>query len=148
MATQKPKATAKSAAPKTNPTAGTSTTTSKTFQTEKYRDLISKSEQEVETEMLDLNVKLAKNTLEQGTLQVQSQMLNKLEEVKKAESAVATAQRDLKTSISAHPLNVQSILNARKSVLVNTVRVEEARAEYEQVQEAHDFLVQLSVDLF
>ena len=146
MATQK-RATGKGASqPKvTTATTATSATTAKT---EKYRDLISKSEQEVETEMLDLNVKLAKNTLEQGTLQVQSQMLNKLEEVKKAESAVATAQRDLKTSISAHPLNVQSILNARKSVLVNTVRVEEARAEYEQVQEAHDFLVQLSVDLF
>ena len=41
MATQKPKATAKSAAPKTNPTAGTSTTTSKTFQTELIQKVLS-----------------------------------------------------------------------------------------------------------
>lgn len=114
----------------------------------KYVDLISKTSQDVEKEMLELSVEQAQNTLEQGTLSVKSQLLSEQGKVKTAQISVGNAERNLSTTKAAQPFNVQSVLNARKNLLVAQQEVDLAKAELQQVQEAYDFLVALKEELF
>lgn len=114
----------------------------------KYVDLISKTSQDVEKEMLDLNVEQAQNTLDQGSLSVKSQLLAEQGKVKTAQISVGNMERSLSLTKSAQPFNVQSVLNARKNLLVAQQEVESAKAELQQVQEAYDFLVALKEELF
>lgn len=120
----------------------------KTVKTTKYVDLISKTSQDVEKEMLELSVEQAQNTLEQGTLSVKSQLLGEQGKVKTAQIAVSNAERELNAAKSKNPFNVQSLLDARKRMLLAQQEVAEAEITLEQVQEAYDFLVALKKELF
>jgi len=114
----------------------------------KYKDLITKSETQVQAELVDLTVEQAANTLEQGTLAVKSQLISAESEVKKAQVAVSTAERELDKTKSASPLNVQNILDARTDVQQATLNVQSKQESYEQLKSAYQFLVDLKSELF
>lgn len=116
--------------------------------TAKYKDLITKSETQIQAELVDLTVEQAANTLEQGTLSVKSQLISAESEVKKAEVAVATAERELDRTKSANPLNVQNILDARTNVQQAQLNVEAKKEAHEQLKSAYQFLVDLKSELF
>ena len=114
----------------------------------KYIDLISKSSQDVEKELLELSVEQAQNTLEQGSLNVKSQLLAEQGKVKTAEITVANEERSLSNAKQSQPFDVQRILDARHKVLVAKQSVETAKSSLQQVQASYDFLVALKEELF
>lgn len=120
----------------------------KSVKSVKYVDLISKSSQDVEKELIELSVEQAKNTLEQGTLSVKSQLLAAQGDVKKAEILVSNAERALNASKSANPINVQNILDARKAKLDAEESVITAKYNCSQIEDAYNYLVTLKTELF
>ena len=69
-----------------------STTNSNTM---KYVQLITRTESDINKELLDLEVEKAANVLQQGTLSVKSKVLAAEGEVKQAEIAVSVAKQAL-----------------------------------------------------
>ena len=114
----------------------------------KYIDLISKSSQDVEKELLELSVEQAQNTLEQGSLSVKSQLLSEQGNVKSAQIEVSRQERNLATAKQSNPFNVQAVINARHEVLRAEQEVVKAQQSLKQVQETYDFLVALKEELF
>ena len=79
----------------------------------KYKELITRTESEINKELLDLEVEKAANVLQQGTLSVKSKVLAAEGDVKQAEIAVSVAKQELEDSKALKPFNVQNILNKR-----------------------------------
>jgi hypothetical protein len=73
-----------------------------TTQVLKYRDLISKSQEQLEQEELDLKVQLAKSDLEVAIAHTKNDL--------------AKAKRALNAARSSSPYNVQNELNAHQEV--------------------------------
>lgn len=122
--------------------------TTTTATSKKYIDLISKTTQDVEKELLQLSVEQAENVLEQGILSVKSQLLSEQGRVKSAEISVTNEERHLSNAKQTQPFDVQFVLNARHKVLVAKQSVESAKSSLKQVQESFDFLVALKEELF
>lgn len=122
--------------------------TTTTATSKKYIDLISKTTQDVEKELLQLSVEQAENVLEQGILSVKSQLLSEQGKVKSAEISVTNEERHLSNAKQTQPFDVQFVLNARHKVLVAKQSVESAKSSLKQVQESFDFLVALKEELF
>lgn len=114
----------------------------------KYKELITKSEQEQQTEQVDLNVAQAQNTLDQGILSVKSEMLKQEAKVKQSENREKDAERALETSKSANPFNVQNILDARTNLEQAKLNTEAEKEAYNKIQEAHNYLETLKTELF
>ena len=89
----------------------------KTTKVMKYKELITRTESEINKELLDLEVEKAANVLQQGTLSVKSKVLAAEGEVKQAEIAVSVAKQELEDSKALKPFNVQNILNKRTALL-------------------------------
>ena len=114
----------------------------------KYKELITKSEQEQQTEQVDLNVAQAQNTLEQGILSLKSQMIKQESEVKKYENLEKEAERTLESSKSCNPFNVQNILDARTNLEQAKLNTQAEKEAYNKIQEAHNYLETLKTELF
>ena len=83
----------------------------------KYKELITRTESEINKELLDLEVEKAANVLQQGTLSVKSQVLSAEGDVKQAEIQVSVAKQALEDTKASKPFNVQNILNKRTALL-------------------------------
>ena len=75
-------------------------------------------------------------------------MITAESEVKKAKTAVTTAERALEATKAAQPLNVQSILNARTSVKQAQLDATAKEEAHTELKEAYDFLTTLKTELF
>ena len=113
-----------------------------------YKELISKSETEVQAELIDLAVDQAQNSMQQGILSVRSQMLSAEADFKRAKNKVADAERELTNAKRANPLNVQDILDARTLVLNAQEFVKSKEDAFTALKDAHDFLAQTEKELF
>ena len=113
-----------------------------------YKELISKSETEVQAELIDLAVDQAQNSMQQGILSVRSQMLSSEADFKRAQNKVADAERELTAAKRANPLNVQDILDTRTLVLNAKDFVKTKEETFNTLKEAHDFLVATEKELF
>ena len=114
----------------------------------KYKELITKSEEAEQVELVELEVSQAQNTLEQGILSVKSKLIGAESEAKTAKNAVVTATRKLEAAKATKPFNVQSILNARTAVTQAELDVTTANETYNEIKETFDYLTALSVELF
>ena len=126
-----------------------STTTKKsTVKIMKYKELITRTESEINKELLDLEVEKAANVLQQGTLSVQSKVLAAEGEVKQSEIAVSVAKQALEDSKASKPFNVQNILNKRTAYLQAEENLKTQQETATQIKDSHTFLVQLAEELF
>ena len=126
-----------------------STTTKKsTVKIMKYKELITRTESDINKELLDLEVAKAANVLQQGTLSVQSKVLAAEGEVKQAEITVGMAKQALEDSKASKPFNVQNILNKRTALLQAEENLKSAQENAAQIKDSHTFLVQLAEELF
>lgn len=126
-----------------------STTTKKsTVKIMKYKELITRTESEINKELLDLEVEKAANVLQQGTLSVKSKVLAAEGEVKQSEIAVSVAKQALEDSKASKPFNVQNILNKRTAYLQAEENLKSAQETATQIKDSHVFLVQLAEELF
>ena len=121
--------------------------TSKT-NTMKYIQLITRTESDINKELLDLEVEKAANVLQQGTLSVKSKVLAAEGEVKQAEIAVSVAKQALEDSKASKPFNVQNILNKRASLLQAEEDLKAAQENASDIKNSHNFLVELAKELF
>jgi len=114
----------------------------------KYKELITRTESEINKELLDLEVEKAANVLQQGTLSVKSKVLAAEGDVKQAEIAVSVAKQALEDSKASKPFNVQNILNKRTALLQAEEELETKIAIATETKDAHNFLVSLAEELF
>ena len=121
--------------------------TSKT-NTMKYIQLITRTESDINKELLDLEVEKAANVLQQGTLSVKSKVLAAEGEVKQSEIAVSVAKQALEDSKASKPFNVQNILNKRTAYLQAEEDLKTQQETATQIKDSHTFLVQLAEELF
>ncbi len=121
--------------------------TSKT-NTMKYIQLITRTESDINKELLDLEVEKAANVLQQGTLSIKSKVLAAEGEVKQAEIAVSVAKQALEDSKASKPFNVQNILNKRTAYLQAEEDLKTQQETATQIKDSHAFLVQLAEELF
>ena len=120
----------------------------KTTKVMKYKELITRTESEINKELLDLEVEKAANVLQQGTLSVKSKVLAAEGEVKQAEIAVSVAKQALEDSKASKPFNVQNILNKRTAYLQAEEDLKTQQETATQIKDSHTFLVQLAEELF
>ena len=120
----------------------------KTTKVMKYKELITRTESEINKELLDLEVEKAANVLQQGTLSVKSKVLAAEGEVKQAEIAVSVAKQELEDSKALKPFNVQNILNKRTALLQAEENLKSAQESAIQIKDSHTFLVNLAEELF
>ena len=116
--------------------------------TMKYKELITRTESEINKELLDLEVEKAANVLQQGTLSVKSKVLAAEGDVKQAEIAVSVAKQALEDSKASKPFNVQNILNKRTAYLQAEEDLKTTVATAAEIKESHNFLVTLAEELF
>lgn len=114
----------------------------------KYKELITRTESEINKELLELEVEKAANVLQQGTLSVKSKVLAAEGEVKQAEIAVSVAKQTLEDSKASKPFNVQNILNKRIALLQAEEDLKTALISAAEIKDAHNFLVELAKELF
>jgi len=114
----------------------------------KYKELITRTESEINKELLDLEVEKAANVLQQGTLSVKSKVLIAEGDVKQAEIAVSVAKQALEDSKASKPFNVQNILNKRTALLQAEEDLKATVATATDVKESYNFLVGLAEELF
>lgn len=114
----------------------------------KYRDLLTRTKEEVQQELLDITVEQAENDLAQGILSIKGQALKAEAEYKKSLSDVASAQRRLDEAKSSNPFSVQAILDARGNVESYQLSSESLKAEYERLLDAQKYLESLREELF
>ena len=126
----------------------TKKTTVKTNKFMKYKELIQRTESEINKELLDLEVEKAANVLQQGTLSVKSKVLAAEGDVKQAEIAVSVAKQELEDSKALKPFNVQNILNKRTALLQAEENLKSAQESAIQIKDSHTFLVNLAEELF
>ena len=120
----------------------------KTTKVMKYKELITRTESEINKELLDLEVEKAANVLQQGTLSVKSKVLAAEGDVKQAEIAVSVAKQELEDSKALKPFNVQNILNKRTALLQAEENLKSAQESAIQIKDSHTFLVKLAEELF
>jgi SMC interacting uncharacterized protein involved in chromosome segregation len=120
----------------------------KTTKVMKYKELITRTESEINKELLDLEVEKAANVLQQGTLSVKSKVLAAEGEVKQAEIAVSVMKQSLEDSKALKPFNVQNILNKRTALLQAEEDLKTAQENAIQIKDSHTFLVKLAEELF
>ena len=120
----------------------------KTTKVMKYKELITRTESEINKELLDLEVEKAANVLQQGTLSVKSKVLAAEGEVKQAEIAVSVAKQELEDSKALKPFSVQNILNKRTALLQAEEDLKTAQENAIQIKDSHTFLVKLAEELF
>lgn len=113
-----------------------------------YKSRITKTDSQQATELVDLSVEQAANTLQQGVLSIKSQMIAAQGDVKKAEINVADAERNLESSKGANPFNVQNILNARTAVKQAQLDLETKQEVLVEFQDTLKFLEELETELF
>ena len=126
----------------------TKATTTKKVNVMKYKELITRTESEINKELLDLEVEKAANVLQQGTLSIKSKLLAAEGDVKQAEIAVSVAKQALEDSKASKPFNVQNILNKRTALLQAEEELETKIAIAAETKDAHNFLVNLAKELF
>lgn len=114
----------------------------------KYKELITRTESEINKELLDLEVEKAANVLQQGTLSVKSKVLAAEGDVKQAEITVGMAKQALEDSKASKPFNVQNILNKRTAYLQAEEDLKTQQETATQIKDSHTFLVQLAEELF
>lgn len=126
----------------------TKTTTTKKVNVMKYKELITRTESEINKELLDLEVEKAVNVLQQGTLSIKSKLLAAEGEVKQAKITVSVAKQALEDSKASKPFNVQNILNKRASLLQAEEDLKAAQENASEIKNSHNFLVELAKELF
>jgi hypothetical protein len=124
------------------------TTTTKKVNVMKYKELITRTESEINKELLDLEVEKAANVLQQGTLSVKSKVLAAEGDVKQAEIAVSVAKQALEDSKASKPFNVQNILNKRTALLQAEEDLKAQKEHATEIKESYNFLVKLAEELF
>ncbi len=120
----------------------------KTTKVMKYKELITRTESEINKELLDLEVEKAANVLQQGTLSVKSKVLAAEGEVKQAEITVSVMKQSLEDSKALKPFSVQNILNKRTALLQAEEDLKTAQENAIQIKDSHTFLVKLAEELF
>jgi len=120
----------------------------KTTKVMKYKELITRTESEINKELLDLEVEKAANVLQQGTLSIKSKLLAAEGDVKQAEIEVNVAKQELEDSKALKPFNVQNILNKRTALLQAEENLKSAQENAIQIKDSHTFLVNLAEELF
>lgn len=114
-----------------------------------YKALLSKTNEQVQTEQLDFTVQQAEVAFSQGLLNVQGKMITAECEVKKAESNVKTAEKSLETAKSSKPeVLVQNIVNAKIAVKQANLDLEAAKEAHNQLKEMYEFLETTKKELF
>ena len=114
----------------------------------KYKELITRTESEINKELLDLEVEKAANVLQQGTLSVKSQVLSAEGDVKQAEIQVSVAKQALEDAKASKPFNVQNILNKRTALLQAEEDLKTALISAAEIKDSYNFLVALAKELF
>lgn len=124
------------------------TATTKKINVMKYKELITRTESEINKELLELDVEKAANVLQQGTLSVKSQLLAVEGDVKQAEINVSIAKQVLEDSKASKPFNVQNILNKRTNLLQMEANLRGQQEFSKQIRDSYDYLVELEKELF
>lgn len=114
----------------------------------KYAERINKSQDEIQEDLVETSIAEAKNQLELGTLEVKGQLIKAEAEMKQIKTAIATAQRDLENAKGAMPFKVNEILSCRTKIKKAEIELETKTENYNQIEEAFDYLTDLNAELF
>jgi len=120
----------------------------KTAQGAKYKDLITKTDSDVQAEQVDVNVQMAQNSLQQGILSTKSLVLSAQGKVKEAEVKLAQAKRNQESAKSSVPLNVQKLIDTFQATKQAELDVETATEAFKSTQEVLVHLQSVETELF
>lgn len=114
-----------------------------------YRARITKSQDAIAAETVDLTVEKAENLFQQGLLSLKSKMIDKQADVKTAEIAVKEAHRaiELAKSAKAEQL-VQALINAKTAELQASINFDAATSALEDLQNMYNFIEETGKELF
>lgn len=116
---------------------------------ENYRARITKSQDAVAVEQVDLTIDKAENFFQQGLLSLKSKMIDKQSELKTAEIAVKEAYRAIELAKSAKPEQlVQALINAKTAELQASINLEAAQEAFNDLQAMYNFIEETGKELF
>lgn len=113
-----------------------------------YRNLISRTKEEVSSDARDAEVAQAETSLEMGILSVKRSLIDAEKALKEETNKVSRAEANIQTAIASVPFNVQAILNARTAKLQAEANIVTKQAEFDSVEEAYNYLIGLRKELF
>jgi hypothetical protein len=115
----------------------------------KYKELISKSVEEVNQEQQDLQIEQVKIEYAHGLLSIESNILNAKKETSQAEVTLGKAKAALEAAKGGGPDNyVQKIVDAKQAVTKAEFDLESKKEAAKEIDELKAYLVDLQEELF
>lgn len=114
-----------------------------------YRELITKSDSQVQSEQIDLTVEQAALNFDQGLLALKGKMITADSEVKQAQGYLNKAVADLQKAKGTQSGNiVQELINARTNVLQAEANLTAKQEEAQIITDMFTFISNLKSELF
>lgn len=114
-----------------------------------YRELITKSDSQVQSEQIDLTVEQTALNFDQGLLALKGKMITADSEVKQAQGNLNKAVADLQKAKGTQSGNiVQELINARTNVLQAEANLTAKQEEAQTITDMFTFISNLKSELF
>lgn len=114
-----------------------------------YRELITKSDSQIQTEQIDLAVEQTALNFDQGLLSLKGKMITTDSEVKQAQSNLNKANAALQKAKASQSGNiVQELINARTNVLQAEADLLTKQEEAQAITDMFTFISNLKSELF
>lgn len=114
----------------------------------KLVEYLMQSKEVKDLEKQGLSIQQAQNQYKIGILEVNSQKLNKEKEVLELKDKLKTLENKLQTSIYTLPVNIQSIINNRKDIIILENKLKDLIEEYKYYEDTLTYLQDLESTLF
>lgn len=114
----------------------------------KLVEYLMQSKEVKDLEKQGLSIQQAQNQYKIGILEVNSQKLNKEKEVLEFKDKLKTLENILQSSIYSLPVNIQSIINNRKEIIIMENKLKALEEEYKYYCDTLTYLEDLEATLF
>lgn len=114
----------------------------------KLVEYLMQSKEVKDLEKQNLSIQQAQNQYKIGILEVNSQKLNKEKEVLEFKDKLKTLENILQSSIYSLPVNIQSIINNRKEIIIMENKLKALEEEYKYYCDTLTYLEDLEATLF
>lgn len=114
----------------------------------KLVEYLMQSKEVKDLEKQGLSIQQAQNQYKIGILEVNSQKLNKEKEVLEFKDKLKTLENILQSSIYSLPVNIQSIINNRKEIIIIGNKLKALEEEYKYYCDTLTYLEDLEATLF
>ena len=114
----------------------------------KLVEYLMQSKETKDVEKQTLSLQQAQNQYKIGILEVNAQKLNKEKEVLEFKDKVKSLESKLQSSIYSLPVNIQSIINNRKEIIIMENKLKGLEEEYKYYCDTLTYLEDLEATLF